>query len=343
MFWFALASLSPIVTLTAACWLGGVWPLIALAHVTVLVRVLDRIGPVTLPRRDDATAQRFGLTLNVTLGLLHLPLLALGVWALTQPDRAIWQTLCTALALALWFGQVSNSNAHELIHAPQRNARRLGTLVYITLLFGHHASAHPKVHHLHVASDGDPNSAPAGQGFYHFWPRAWIGSFLAGWRAETAARSRLLPPPAPLSHPYVAYCGGAALTLLTACLLAGLPGLAALIALAGYAQMQLLLADYVQHYGLRRTRGPDGKLCPAGPEHSWNAPHWYSSAMMLNAPRHSDHHQHPARRFPALELTDAMPRWPYPMPVMASLALMPPLWRRVMDPRLARLRRDGVE
>lgn len=343
MFWFALASLSPLVTLSAACLLGGVWPLMALAHVTVLVRGLDRIGSVTLPRRDDAVAQRFALCLTTTIGLVHLPMLALGVWALTQPDRALWQVLTTGLALGLWFGQVSNSNAHELIHAPQRWARRLGTLVYITLLFGHHASAHPRVHHVHVASEDDPNSARAGEGFYRFWPRAWLGSFRAGWQAETQARARLSARPPALSHPYVAYCTGAALTLLAAFLLAGWPGVFALTGLAIYAQMQLLLADYIQHYGLRRGQDAQGRLRPAGPRHSWNAPHWYSSAMMLNAPRHSDHHQHPSRRFPALALTDTMPRWPYPMPVMASLALIPPLWRRVMDPRLARLARDPVD
>jgi alkane 1-monooxygenase len=74
-----------------------------------------------------------------------------------------------------------------------------------------------------------------------------------------------------------------------------------------------------------------------GPQHSWNAPAWYSSAMMLNAPRHSDHHMRPSRAFPALKLTPGtMPMLPRSLPVMAVLALVPPLWRRVMDRRVAR-------
>ena len=65
-------------------------------------------------------------------------------------------------------------------------------------------------------------------------------------------------------------------------------------ALGLHAQVQILLSDYVQHYGLRRAE-VQGRPVPVAAGHSWNAPHWFSSAFMLNAPRHSDHHAHPAR------------------------------------------------
>ena len=59
--------------------------------------------------------------------------------------------------------------------------------------------------------------------------------------------------------------------------------------------------------------------------------------MMLNAPRHSDHHLRPARAFPQLEITpETMPVLPHSLPVMAVVALVPPLWRRVMDHRVAK-------
>jgi alkane 1-monooxygenase len=101
--------------------------------------------------------------------------------------------------------------------------------------------------------------------------------------------------------------------------------------------VQLLMSDYVQHYGLIRAPGPQGRPVPVGPRHSWNSPHQISSALMLNAPRHSDHHGHPARPFPELALppADDAPRLPRSLPVMACVALVPPLWRRVMHPRLA--------
>ena len=99
----------------------------------------------------------------------------------------------------------------------------------------------------------------------------------------------------------------------------------------------------MQHYGLRRkiseTDADGGKPEPVRAAHSWNSPQLWSSAMMLNAPRHSDHHQHPMRPYPALTLDSRMPVLPHALPVMAVIALWPPLWRRVMDPRVEALNR----
>jgi len=135
------------------------------------------------------------------------------------------------------------------------------------------------------------------------------------------------------SHPYLIYSLGAVGLIASAGMSLGLKGIAALCAMAIYAQIQILMADYVQHYGLRRAILPDGRLEPVGPRHSWNAPDWLSSAMMVNAPRHSDHHVSPNRPFPALQFDQAhMPTLPYSLPVMACLATIPPLWRRVMEP-----------
>lgn len=336
MYWFATASLAPAILLMAACLLGGPWPLLALVYITGFVMLADRFWPGRMQLRDDAGAERFARRLAILLALVHFAVLPLGVWAMAAaPWLGPGQALAIGIALGMFMGQVSNSNAHEMIHAPSRGLRRLGVAVYISLLFGHHASAHPKVHHVWVATDRDPNSARQGVGFYRFWPRAWVGSFIAGLRAENAARARRVPPPTVFSHPYVAYCSGAVLALLTGYVLAGWRGVAVLIAVTGYAQMQLILADYVQHYGLRRGLRGDGRVAPATARHSWNAAPWYSAAMMLNAPHHSDHHMHPMRLFPALRLDKDMPVLPFSLPAMAAIALIPSLWRRVMDPRVA--------
>ena len=325
---FALVPFIPVGLLAAACLLGGVWSVLALISMTAWVIGWDRV----LPKRTDtqqATSGTHGI--SVSLAVAHFALALLGVWALVHRLDGLPAVL-TAIALGLFFGQVSNSNAHELIHRADRASRRLGIAVYATLLFGHHASAHPKVHHVHVATPNDPNSAPLGMSFYRFWPRAWFGSFHAGLRAENALRARKTG--AHGLHPYAGYIIGAGLTLATAAALGGWFGMAIWLALASYAQAQLLLSDYVQHYGLRRAPDGQGGWRPAGPEHSWNAPHWYSAALMLNAPRHSDHHQNLARAYPELRMTTGqMPMLPYSLPVMGAIALVPPLWRRIMDRR----------
>ncbi len=169
-----------------------------------------------------------------------------------------------------------------------------------------------------------------GRGFYRFALTASIAEFRAGWQAETRRRATL---PRGV-HPYMVYLAGAGFSVLLAASLGGGFAVVALLVISVHAQMQLLLSDYVQHYGLERKTGPDGRLEPMGPQHAWNAPHPYSGAMMVNAPRHSDHHMHPGRAFPHLQHTpDSMPTLPHALPVMGAIALVPPLWRRMMDPR----------
>ncbi|MCR9125076.1 MAG: fatty acid desaturase [Rhodobacteraceae bacterium] len=329
--WYPVASLAPPALLALACVFGGAWSAAGLIAATIWVVALDRLRA---PDESGGTAMRWLPTL---LALAHPVLLALGVWALGGDGHLEGAAaLATGAGLGVVFGQISNAAAHELIHRPNRFERRLGAAVYTSLLFGHHVSAHLHVHHVHVATDADPNSARLGEGFWHFLGRAWVGSFRAGLRAENRRRRQGRGKGL---HPYARHAIGAALTVAAAAALAGPRGVAVLLLFAGYAQLQLLLSDYVQHYGLRRRARADGRAEPAGPTHAWNAPHWYSGAMLLNAARHSDHHSHPARPFADLRIDpQAMPLLPRSMPVMAMAALIPPLWHRLMDRRARRWR-----
>ncbi|MDX8347751.1 alkane 1-monooxygenase [Cognatiyoonia sp. IB215446] len=327
---FAVATLLPAALIGIGAMMGGAWIALAVISLTIVVTILDRAVP-------DAPAESVvsnETLLNITLAIVHLALLPLCVVALSGDWLGTTEKVGLFFAAGLYFGQVSNANAHELIHRPQRGLHRLGMWVYISLLFGHHTSAHVLVHHRHVATRSDPNTSRKGESLYRYIPRAWIGSFCAGYKAE-AVRLGNIGRPA-WRNPYVVYVGGAAALITLAFLLGGPAAGIAYIILAAYTQIQLLMSDYVQHYGLERPARPGGKPVPVGHEHSWNSPHFLSSALMLNATRHSDHHAHPSRAYPALSLPDDAPMLPKPLPLMASIALIPPLWRRMMDPLVDR-------
>ncbi|MEQ8895794.1 MAG: alkane 1-monooxygenase [Roseovarius sp.] len=335
MLLFAGVTVSACVLAGLAALFGGVWPWLAALYLTGFVTLMDRLIAHHTANTDPDAEFPAATPLLVTLGLAHFALLGLGTWAVGGPSGlTLLERVLTAIACGLVFGQISHPVAHELIHKPARPLRHLGRWMYTTLLVGHHASAHLLVHHVHVASAADPNSAPRGENFYRFALRVGRQSFLAGLRAENRRR-RNTRKPGP--HPYITYVGGALGTMAAALLIAGPTGLAALLAMAIYAQLQILMSDYVQHYGLRRRALPNGKPEPVGPQHSWNAPHIFSSALTVNAPRHSDHHITPTRPYPALQLDpDVMPCLPRPLPVMAAIAMVPPLWFRMMNPRCDR-------
>ncbi len=338
---FAIAALSPLPLVLIGAVQGGVWLWLAFLYMALLTVLLDQLVPLTAGEAEGAEFPAADLLL-VTLAVGALVVLPVAVWSIAgDSGRSTGERVLMLLATGFWLGQVAHPAAHELIHRPRRELFRMGAAVYVALLFGQHASAHRLVHHRNVASAGDPNTARPGEGFYRFALRAWRGSFLQGLQAESDLRARGQTVGL---HPYAGYLAGGAAALALGWMIAELPGLLAWVGLSVHAQSQILLSDYVQHYGLQRALRPDGRLEPVGPRHSWNAVHWFSSAMMLNAPRHSDHHANPGRPFPALRLPpeDEAPRLPWPMPVACALALMPRLWRRIMRPHLALWRAEAT-
>ncbi|MEL7117493.1 MAG: fatty acid desaturase, partial [Pseudomonadota bacterium] len=180
---FSASSVLPVPLLLAAVAFGGVWPWLALIYLTLFAFALDTlIGQMEVESEFPAAEG-----LSVALACLHFVVLGAVVWRFGQ-GVATAEAVGLFLATGLYIGQIGNSNAHELIHRGRRSLFGLGKAVYISLLFGHHVSAHPLVHHRHVATPRDPNTARLGEGYYRFLIRAWTGSFRAGFKAERARR-----------------------------------------------------------------------------------------------------------------------------------------------------------
>ncbi len=304
--------------------------MLAVLSLTVMVWGLDHfVAKVSVPLNERSS--RTADILSALLAIVHFGLLPLVIWAMSGDVLSSIDKIFLFFASGTFFGQISNSNAHELIHRRTRGLFRLGKWVYISLLHGQHVSSHLLVHHQYVGTRQDPSTSRLGESYYRYAYRAWLGEIRVGFHAE-AKRLRSVQR-SPLGNPYLVYALGSLGVLVVSYMIGGLVGVIWHVALASFAQQQLLLCDYVQHYGLERKIADNGKPEPVGDTHSWNAPQWYSSGMMLNAPRHSDHHAHPSRPYTMLDLPSDGPMLPRSLPVMATLALFPRPWRRVMDRR----------
>ncbi len=338
------AVLLPLPFLVMAGVYGGFWGFVALFYLSIFCFLADEslVASGESGRKQGWFDSLIARHVPVFLALAHLLLLPLGVMAVAVGPSGLIPKFGMFLAYGLFFGIVSTANAHELIHRRDRFRHHLGKWVFISLLFGHHTSAHLLVHHRHAATPLDPNTAKPNESFYHFIPRAWRGSFLAGLAAERARLKRTRRGSSLSTNPYVIYALGAAMFLALSYFLAGWLGIAVHLGFAFLAQTQLLLSDYVQHYGLARAEIKSGKYQPVTIQHSWNAPHVFSSALMMNAPRHSDHHAHPSIQYSDLRTLalQGAPVLPYSLPVMSFLALFPGTWRRVMSPRLTQWHRQ---
>ncbi len=334
---FALATILPLPFLLAGALFGGLASWLALAYMTIGIAAVDAVMPAMAYDGEAAEEDEADLLAQLLAGV-HALLLLVTIWSLAGGGPGLFSLsgIAQLLASALFFGQVSLSNAHGLIHRPSKPLQLIGRAVYASLLMGHLPAAHLGVHHALLATPDDPGTAEAGESFYTFAPRAWIGAFTSGFEAERKRLNRAGLPRWHWSNAYVQGIMGGLLMLIVSLVLGGIAGVLVFVLLAGLVQAISALTDYVRHYGLQRAQSSDGGYAPINQTHSWNAQHWLSSLWMLNATRTSDHAMHPSRVFTqrALPERGTAPSLPYSLPVMTALALHPASFHKVMQPHV---------
>ena len=131
--------------------------------------------------------------------------------------------------------------------------------------------------------------------------------------------------------------------LMTAVLWGGLvawlgPGVAPYLVLQAVVGFSLLeVVNYMEHYGMLRQKvgvGERRRYERVLPSHSWNSNNIATNVLLYHLQRHSDHHANPTRRYQALRDFEESPVLPTGYAGMIVLAIVPPVWRRVMDPRV---------
>ncbi|MGR3314656.1 alkane 1-monooxygenase [Roseovarius indicus] len=342
-FWMSLL-LVPVAVLGAA--VGG-WTVILLPIVTwYFFSILDAILGLNLENADLETGED-DLTWYKLITLVWPPIqfaLLFGlIWYVTGPGDAhlsALETIVLFFGVGVITGTVGINYSHELMHQKDRGERFLGDVLLSMVLYSHFRSEHLQVHHRHVGTPRDPVTARYNEGFHRFFPRVLIGSLKSSFKAEKAMLARKNLPWTDLSNPFFRYWALQAFMLLLAILIGGWAGLFLFLWQAFVAVWQLELVNYVEHYGLTRKHLGEGKYEHVKPQHSWNAAHKASNWLLINLQRHSDHHYKPDRRFPLLQNygVDEAPQLPYGYPIMTMAAMVPPVWRRVMNPRVRQWR-----
>jgi alkane 1-monooxygenase len=342
-FWMSLGLVPLIWT---AAFLGG-WTIALIPLVTwFLFSALDAVVGLNLDNADPETAEEdlfwYRLVTLIWVPAQVLTLFGL-LWYVPQAEH-----LSTSERIFLFFGvgvvtgTVGINYSHELMHQRNRLERWLADILLACVLYSHFRSEHLLVHHRYVATPRDPVTARYNEGFHRFYPRVLRQSLLSAFRAEAQMLARRGLPWQHRSNPFLRYWALQAACLGLALLLGGFSGLMLFLVQAGVAIWQLELVNYIEHYGLTRKHLGEGKYEHVQPRHSWNAAHRASNWLLINLQRHSDHHYKPDRRFPVLQTygPEEAPQLPYGYPVMTMAAMIPPLWRRVMNPRVRAWRRQ---
>ncbi|MBY6197835.1 alkane 1-monooxygenase [Vibrio hangzhouensis] len=310
------------------------WPT-ALSTLIVLFAVLPIVDELT---RGGKLPPDYPASPGVlrTLPILVLPLLVLvliwGAWY----SLSLWQhgdyfaALTTVVSMGVINGTFGINAAHELLHKRHPFPKTIAGVLLSLSGYGGFKIEHVFGHHKDVATKNDPSSAPAGVSFYAFVLPALWGNQRKALKLQQKFRSKLQY----FGYEYYLWQALTLLWMVCATYLLGLWGLIYFILQGFVAMCMLEMVNYIEHYGLTRKVRNERHYEPVGYQHSWDSNHLFSNYVLFQLPRHSDHHMHANKPFYLLEDQTSAPKLPFGYASLVLLALLPPLWFRVMKKAL---------
>jgi alkane 1-monooxygenase len=277
---------------------------------------------------------------------LYLPLqyggLVFACWMWSHGGLSTIESIGLALTVAMVSGVAINT-AHELGHKRASSERWLSRVALAQTGYGHFFIEHNRGHHVRVATPEDPASARLGESFYAFWPRTVSGSLRSAWKLERTRLARMDRSPWSIRNDALSAWTMTAVLFAALAVAFGPVVLPYLLIQAVIGFSLLEVVNYLEHYGLLRQRREDGRFERTAPEHSWNSNSVASNVLLYHLQRHSDHHANPIRRYQALRHFDEAPQLPTGYAGMIVTAIVPPLWRRIMDHRVLEHYQGDVE
>lgn len=333
----------------AAAWLGRLtaqpdamaW--FPMFFLFVLLPVLDyALGHDPSNPQPDAQvrldAQPWFRVLTLACLPAQLALLAWSGWHVVHAGFGTFGVLGWLLSQGVVGGVIAINTAHELIHKDTRIERAAGGALLASVGYHGFKIEHLRGHHVHVSTPQDASSARYGQTLWHFLPRALVRNTASAWRIEA---QRLARSGKPWWHPRNELLGWSALWIAIATAFGwwmGIAGLGFFTAQGIFAACALEIINYIEHYGLERRVLADGRYERTTHLHSWNSDYALSNFLLFQLQRHSDHHETPRRRYQNLLHHSDSPQLPGGYAAMFVIAFCPPLWFRLVHPRLERFR-----
>ena len=326
--------------LGAFFWIGPVVILVVVPAID-LATGLDRSNPP-----DDVIEALEQDRYYRWITYLFLPIQYLGfvgaVWLIANGDPFGHADLGTldriGLAVSIGcIGGIGINTAHELGHKRESHERWLSKIALAQSFYGHFYIEHNRGHHVRVATPEDPASARMGESFYEFWPRTVAGSLRSAWNLEKRRYARRKKHPFRIGNDVLnAWLMSAVLWGgLVAWLGVGILPYLLIQAVVGFSLLEVV--NYMEHYGMLRQKvgvGERQRYERVDPSHSWNSNNIATNVLLYHLQRHSDHHANPTRRYQTLRDFEESPVLPTGYAGMIVLAIVPAVWRRVMDPRV---------
>lgn len=303
----------------------------------LVVPVLDLVlpcaadAPLADARCDDVGRAGFARLLGFALLLDFLAI----AWLTAHAELPLHAVLGAGLTLGTVVAAVA-LHARHFSPSPHPLDLVPAALATVFLGGGFYRRAITVDHQHAAATPGDPFSARMGEGFWKYCYRASIGLLMPAWRQIVRDGGQRNPGRAMAANRAFLELLFILLAFVSLVTWAGNRMFAVLTIAWCCAVIIVFATHYVQHYGLLRAKRSDGAHVRAGAAHAWDDAHRASALLLFNATRHAHAHLAPRCDYAALRCLADAPKLPYGLTAAILLALVPPAWFAVMNPRVAR-------
>lgn len=324
----------------AAVYLGGIGSYLSIIIGFIIIPIIDSITP----RSDkNFTAQEeqsklsnyfFDILLYLNVPLLYA-LIGYFFYAVANSSYETYEIVGLLMSIGLVIGTTGINVAHELGHRVTKFEQFLAKMLLLPALYLHFFIEHNRGHHKNVATDKDPASSRLNESIYAFWVRSTVYSWISAWNLEADLLKKKSKPVFSLYNQMLRFQLMQLGYLLIVFFIGGLQLVFFTVAIAVFGFLMLESVNYIEHYGLRRRKLASGRYEKVLPIHSWNSDHELGRIMLYELTRHSDHHYKATRKYQVLRHFEESPQLPQGYPGSILMAMVPPLWFKVMNKRVA--------
>ncbi|RVU24104.1 alkane 1-monooxygenase [Sandaracinomonas limnophila] len=254
-----------------------------------------------------------------------------------EPGIGTSDILARIISMGLLCAIFGINLGHELGHRVNKFEQTLAKLLLLTSLYMQFFIDHNKGHHSHVGTPNDPSSAKLNQSIYAFYLQTFIGTYLSAWKISLKDCKKKGKKSFSIHNEMLQFQFIQLAFLWLIYYLFG-PAVMFYFMLSAFIGSILLESiNYIEHYGLSRIQKREAIYERVQPWHSWNSNHQIGRLMLFELSRHSDHHYLASRKYQILRHIETAPQMPTGYPGMILLALIPPLWFRIMNKKIKTL------
>ena len=267
------------------------------------------------------------LNIPIVFGLLFL------VFTKIQAtEYALYELIGMGLSAGILLATNGINVAHELGHRKPYFERFMSKLLYMPCLYMHFYIEHNFGHHLHVGTPEDGATAKYNQNVYSFWWSSVTKQYFGAWKRQLDLLKAQKKSFLSLKNDVFWYHFIQAGYLFSVCFLISPEVLVFAVAVGILSFLFLETINYIEHYGLRRSKLPSGRYERVQPHHSWNSNFNIGRIVLYELTRHSDHHFKASKKYQVLDSHEKSPTLPMGYPASILLSLLPPLWFYVINP-----------